>query len=43
LLINFLWQLITKPTHTTFSAGVINHAALCEKHWLYGEHNDQIL
>ena len=31
-------KLITKPTHTTLSAGVINNAALCKKYWLYREH-----
>jgi hypothetical protein len=36
--INYLDELITKPTHEILSAGVINNPALCKKYWLYGEH-----
>jgi hypothetical protein len=36
--INYLYKLITKPTHTTLSAGVINNSALCKKYRLYREH-----
>jgi len=37
-LLIFLRQLIIYPTHTTFSAGKINYAPLCEVNRLYEEH-----
>jgi hypothetical protein len=37
-LLIFLKQLIIYPTHTTFGAGKINYAPLCEVNRLYGEH-----